>query len=228
MASRLAVAVCAGAMSAGCVGLGAPVLEGAFVDAPADWEQLPPAARHARGWQWHRHGVDYAGSAALRDDARLLATGARRAAEGLEICATALADEAARDALQEVAKGYRSLERQARGGRLFRPRVQLDDLEARAWAFRPGTAVLAAPPVPPMPPAPVEPTAPPAAPVATPVAGTVVRKRVDVAAGPAGEVTTWVITVLQSGGAQVDVAVDEPTWRAAVIGDAAPGSKEKP
>ena len=53
-----------------------------------------------------------------------------------------------------------------------------------------------------------------------------VRKRVDVAAGPAGEVTTWVLTVLQRGGAQVDVAVDEATWRAAVIGDPAPVREE--
>jgi hypothetical protein len=221
MALRFAV-VAAGVLAAGCTAVGAPILEGAFLHTPDDWETLPPAERHARGWRWHRHGVEYANSAARREDARLLATGTRRAAEGLEICASALADPAAQQGLREVAAGYRLLERQARSGRLFRPDARLDDLEERAWAFRPGAVVLIAAPAP----GPVSPSAPTPAAPGSAVTGTIVRKRVDVTAGPAGETTAWILTVLQKGGAQVDVAVAEATWRAAVIGEAYPAPEE--
>ena len=50
------------------------------------------------------------------------------------------------------------------------------------------------------------------------------RKHSSVLPGPAGETTTYILVVLQKGGAQVEVIVDEAAWKAAIIGDAVPGS----
>ncbi len=222
--------LCPAMLLGGCAAIDAPVLTSVFDEDPATWKHLPRSQRYLRGWNHFEKGVSYAKSAAIRSDHRLVAHGAERATEGLQVCEAAAEPGAWRDGLAELRAAFQSFGNYARNGRLYRPRRRLDDLSKRAEPYHPsivdfpatdhgGTGAGATQPR-----TGIDEQPTPAAgdPTTEIPEGTVFRKRTEISAGPNGEVTTYLLVVLKRGGAMVDAIVPKELWDRSVLGEPVP------